>query len=252
MKKAVFFFLLSVGCSMAAMAQRVAVHVGAFEKPVANEYFKGLNTYTSTDQYGIHHYYLQASSANAEQVRKQAQDAGFSQAHIVDFDARERGCAEMCGRPMTIAAPRPVVAPVAPTIQSLKHLFFDFDKADLRGASKEELNKLYQIMTTNPTHTVELSAHTDAKGSNDYNTRLSVRRAEAAKRYLVGRGINASRIKVSTHGEETPIAQNEVNGQDTEQGRQFNRRVELWVFDAAGAKLNSLVEDINVPTQLKK
>jgi outer membrane protein OmpA-like peptidoglycan-associated protein len=133
----------------------------------------------------------------------------------------------------------------------LRSIFFDFDKSDLRPVSQSDLDNLVKVLQENPTYNAELKAFTDAKGSDAYNRALSMRRANNAKSYVVSKGIAKNRIKTSTFGESNPIAKNEVNGQDTEEGRQFNRRVEVAVFDSAGKQVG-LVEQIAVPESLKK
>ncbi|MEO1437781.1 MAG: OmpA family protein, partial [Bacteroidota bacterium] len=132
----------------------------------------------------------------------------------------------------------------------LESIFFDFDQSFLRPKSKSELDKLYDVLMENPTYTTELRAHTDAKGSNEYNVALSQRRADAAKSYLLNRGIPASRVSTKIYGETDPIAKNESNGSDSPQGRQFNRRVQLIVLNASGSEVR-IVRDINVPGGLR-
>ena len=137
----------------------------------------------------------------------------------------------------TPAAPvvaAPVVA--APTAK-LKWIFFDYDKSNLRSASTAELDKLVAILKEHTDYKAELSAHTDDHGTDAYNDALSQRRANAAKAYLESKGISADRIKATTFGKKDPVAKNEVNGKDSEAGRQFNRRVELNVDDAKGNRL---------------
>lgn len=109
----------------------------------------------------------------------------------------------------------------------LKNIFFDFDKATLRPESFNELDRLVQLLTENPTIKVEISAHTDSKGSDEYNLKLSQKRAESVVNYLIGKGIAASRLIAKGYGETQPIDTN-----DTEEGRQNNRRVEFKIVSA--------------------
>ncbi len=147
-----------------------------------------------------------------------------------------------------VTAPVPTVAPV-PVVTAkaeLKWLFFDYDKSNLRGASTTELDKLVSILKAHPDYTAEMAAFTDDHGTDAYNDALSQRRADAAKAYLVKKGITENRIKASTHGKKEPAAKNEVNGKDSEKGRQFNRRVELNVDDAQGNRvITSIQPDID-------
>ncbi|NOZ46556.1 MAG: OmpA family protein [Chlorobi bacterium] len=107
----------------------------------------------------------------------------------------------------------------------LKNIFFDFGKASLTDASKIELNKLYDIMNRSDI-VIELGGHTDNVGSDESNKKLSQDRVNSVKKYLVDKGIDFDRIAAVGYGEERPIASNE-----TDEGRQKNRRVELQITD---------------------
>ena len=154
----------------------------------------------------------------------------------------------------TIKAVAPIATPVpAAPVKScdLGWIFFDFDKSDLRAASKSELDKLVTIMKDNKDYVALLKANTDWKGSDAYNEVLSNRRAGNAKAYLVSKGIDAARIKTSINGEKDPVAKNEVGSQDNEAGRQFNRRVELYVEDKTGKKMCQSIPPA-IPADLKE
>lgn len=84
------------------------------------------------------------------------------------------------------------------------NIFYDFDKATLRPESKDALDKLVKLLMENPNVTIELSSHTDYKGSADYNKRLSQRRADAVVAYLVEHGIAADRLSPVGYGEDKP------------------------------------------------
>ena len=154
----------------------------------------------------------------------------------------------------TIKAVAPIATPApAPPVKScdLGWIFFDFDKSDLRAASQSELDKLVTIMKDNKDYVALLKANTDWKGSDAYNEALSNRRAGNAKAYLVSKGIDAARIKTSINGEKDPVAKNEVGSQDSEAGRQFNRRVELYVKDKSGKQMCQSIPPA-VPADLKE
>ena len=106
----------------------------------------------------------------------------------------------------------------------LNNVFFDFDKFDLRAESFVELDRVVNLLNENPKIEIEMSAHTDNKGSDEYNLKLSDNRAKSVKDYLVSKGIAASRINSQGYGETRPVASNE-----TDEGRQFNRRVEFKI-----------------------
>ena len=132
----------------------------------------------------------------------------------------------------------------------LAWIFFDFDKSDLRAASQTELDEMAKILKDNPDYVAVLKANTDGKGSDDYNIALSNRRAAASKAFIVNKGIDASRIKTSINGEKDPIAKNAVGNQDSEQGRQYNRRVELYIQDKTGKNICESIPPA-VPSDLK-
>lgn len=81
---------------------------------------------------------------------------------------------------------------------------YDFDKATLRPASEEALNKLYDFLALNGSLIVEINSHTDARGSDSYNKNLSQRRAKSCVEYLISKGINKDRLKAIGYGEEKP------------------------------------------------
>jgi outer membrane protein OmpA-like peptidoglycan-associated protein len=107
----------------------------------------------------------------------------------------------------------------------LNNIFFDVGKATLRSESFPELDRLIRYMTLNDAMEIELSGHTDNVGPDDANLQLSEERAKAVTEYLVGKGIKAPRIKAKGYGEHKPVA-----GNDTEEGRQLNRRVEFTIL----------------------
>ncbi|GAB6121286.1 PorE family type IX secretion system protein [Dysgonomonas termitidis] len=86
----------------------------------------------------------------------------------------------------------------------LENIFYDFDKATLRPESKEELDGLIDLLNLNPNVTIELSAHTDRKGSDEYNNRLSQRRAESVVNYLITNGIAKDRLTAAGKGKTQP------------------------------------------------
>ena len=100
-------------------------------------------------------------------------------------------------------------------------VLFDFDKADVRTDAAEALGRLATVIRSYPTGRVEIEGHTDSKGNDAYNQRLSQRRAESVKQWLVEReGIAADRFATRGAGESKPVADNA-----TDAGRQKNRRV---------------------------
>ena len=106
----------------------------------------------------------------------------------------------------------------------LNNIYFDFDSYDLKPESFTELDRLYKFLVDNPGIKVEISAHTDSKGSDEYNLELSQKRAESVVNYLIAKGTNSDRLVAKGYGETQPIATN-----DTEEGRALNRRVEMKI-----------------------
>ena len=106
----------------------------------------------------------------------------------------------------------------------LPNLLFDFDKWELHPRSYIELDKVIQIMKDNPKMVIQINGHTDFIGEDQYNMYLSRKRAKSVVAYLNENGISRSRTLYKGYGESQPVATNE-----TEEGRQLNRRVELLV-----------------------
>ncbi len=150
--------------------------------------------------------------------------------------------------PATTATVTPAPVQQATTVSKVGWIFFDFDKSDLRAESKATLEKAAAILKAHPDYNVELRAHTDWKGTDTYNIALSERRAATSKAYLAKElSISGDRIKTTRSGEKDPLAKNQVDGKDTEEGRQLNRRVEIYITDKAGKVIDAMV-DPTVPT----
>jgi outer membrane protein OmpA-like peptidoglycan-associated protein len=108
----------------------------------------------------------------------------------------------------------------------LKNIFFDYDKASLREESFAELERVKKVLEDNPGIKIEISGHTDNRGSMEYNLDLSENRAKSVVDYLIEQGIDADRLKYKGYAFKQPIADN-----DTDEGRQLNRRVEFKVLE---------------------
>lgn len=124
------------------------------------------------------------------------------------------------------AEPAPAVVPV-PTSQKVTFAadaFFDFDKAVLKADGKAKLDDLTAKLKDVDLEVIVAVGHTDSIGSDAYNQKLSIRRAEAVKGYLVGKGVDAKRVYTEGKGEKQPVATNK-----TAAGRAQNRRVEIEV-----------------------
>lgn len=107
----------------------------------------------------------------------------------------------------------------------LENIYYEFDESFITDAAAVELDKLVKILQDNPQISIELSSHTDARGDNEYNQKLSQRRAESAVQYLVDSGIAPTRITARGYGESQLIITNAM----TEEQHEINRRTEFKV-----------------------
>ena len=124
-------------------------------------------------------------------------------------------------------APKPAPAPQPPAATKVTYAadtFFDFDRAVLKADGKAKLDDLVQKVKSINLEVIIAVGHTDWIGSDAYNQKLSVRRAEAVKAYLISKGIDKNRIYTEGKGEKQPVADNKTN-----EGRAKNRRVEIEV-----------------------
>ncbi|HEX2567761.1 MAG TPA: OmpA family protein [Burkholderiales bacterium] len=122
-------------------------------------------------------------------------------------------------------APAAKPKPVAEKITFAADVLFDFDKATLKPEGKSKLDELAGKVKGINLEVVIAIGHTDSIGSDAYNQKLSVRRAESVKSYLVSKGIEPNRVYTEGKGEKQPVASNK-----TKEGRQKNRRVEIEVI----------------------
>ena len=116
-------------------------------------------------------------------------------------------------------------------VVTLGDVLFDTGSAQLRGRAGQNLDKLAGFMNQYPDHRLLIEGHTDNVGSAAYNKRLSEQRAESVREYLTQRGVASNRINVVGIGLQRPIASN-----DTEAGRQQNRRVEIVIEDPPASR----------------
>ena len=130
--------------------------------------------------------------------------------------------------PAAVAPPKPA-APVAPAPTAVKvtfetDTFFAFDKSVLQPAGKAKLEDLVSKLQGTDIEVIVATGHTDSTGTDDYNQKLSMRRANAVKAFLVSKGLPAERVFTEGKGEKQPVASNK-----TAEGRAKNRRVEVEV-----------------------
>ncbi len=149
------------------------------------------------------------------------------------------GCDGAIVAPKAAPAPAPAAAPAAPApraaapapapaaatkVTYAADAFFDFDKSVLKAEGKAKLDDLVGKVKGINLEVIIAVGHTDSVGADAYNQKLSVRRAEAVKAYLVSKGIEKNRVYTEGKGEKQPVADNK-----TKEGRAKNRRVEIEV-----------------------
>ena len=108
---------------------------------------------------------------------------------------------------------------------------FDTNRSDIKSTLRTVLEKAAVTLNENPVTQISVIGHTDSTGPDAVNNPLSVSRAQSTRDYLVARGVSSTRISVAGRGEHEPIASN-----DTESGRAANRRVEIYIAEAAPPK----------------
>jgi len=126
--------------------------------------------------------------------------------------------------PAAPAAPAPAPQVAASKVTFAADAFFDFDKSVLKPEGRAKLTDLVSKIRDVNLEVIIAVGHTDSIGSDAYNQRLSVRRAEAVKAFLVSKGIERNRVYTEGKGEKQPVADNK-----TKEGRAKNRRVEIEV-----------------------
>lgn len=118
----------------------------------------------------------------------------------------------------------------------LNNIFYDYNQSTLREESRTELDRVYKLMRDNPAIKIELSAHTDSRGSDAYNNKLSQERAQSCVDYLIKKGIDKSRIIAKGYGKQQPVIDdetiNKMNSEaEKEAAHQQNRRTEIKIIE---------------------
>jgi outer membrane protein OmpA-like peptidoglycan-associated protein len=151
----------------------------------------------------------------------------------------DSGRSNTCSVTVTVTLPPPPICPTPPPPAAKKvidrltiHVNFDFDKSDIRKADVAELKKAIDFVRKYHGSKVRLEGHTDGKGTEEYNQKLSERRAEAVRQYLIKEGaVESAMISAAGYGKLRPIAPNKMpDGEDNPEGRAENRRVEILII----------------------
>jgi outer membrane protein OmpA-like peptidoglycan-associated protein len=121
--------------------------------------------------------------------------------------------------------------PEVGTKEVMDNVYYEFSKAIVLEESFAALDRVVEYLIENPTLVVEIGGHTDSKGDDKFNQRLSEARAKSVVSYLVKKGIDKNRVRAKGYGETQPVAPNEnADGTDNPEGREKNRRTELKVL----------------------
>ncbi|MFT6815377.1 MAG: outer membrane protein OmpA-like peptidoglycan-associated protein [Sphingobacteriales bacterium] len=112
----------------------------------------------------------------------------------------------------------------------IPNVLYEFNSSVLRESTKIIMDSMVRLLTNNPQYVIQISSHTDTKGSDLYNLKLSQKRAKSVTDYMVKKGINKNLLEVVGYGESRPIAPNVLpNGDDNLEGRALNRRTEFSI-----------------------
>jgi len=219
--------------SFSSIAQQFRVQIAAYVEKVPFSYFSEaeiFGVFMLTDQNNIYRYYIgefndkeEAQRAMAEAIKK-----GFKHASIIDIEEQKN----LCGIPCPYISESSTYSDESTEPLSLTNIFFGFDQATLTAEAKRELDQVAKILKSNTKLKIQVSGHTDSKGSAEYNILLSKRRARNARSYLINKGIKSKRIIAQVFGESNPTEDNlTAKGDDSPRGRKFNRRVVLAIYD---------------------
>ena len=148
---------------------------------------------------------------------------------IADDEVETQVLPELCLQKIIDTIPPP---PKVDTIVVMNNIYFNFNEATILPESFTYIDaEIVTMMNRYPTMVIEISGHTDNIGKDDYNLKLSERRANAVKDYLASKGIAIARMETKGFGKTKPIAPNKLpSGKDNPEGRAKNRRIEFKVL----------------------
>lgn len=222
-------------------AQPYRVQLAAYVEKVPFSYFSEAHifgVYMLTDQNNIYRYYIGEfrEREEADLLVKEARKKGFRNAYVIDIEEQR----QLCGKPCPYISPSSTYADESTETLNLQNIFFGYAQATLTPESKKTLDKVVKILKENPQLKILVSGHTDCVGTVKSNIDLSKRRARNTRSYLVNKGIKHSRIKAEAFGEAKKFMEDkDENGNDDPQGRKFNRRVVLAIYDPNNGQIPS-------------
>ena len=132
----------------------------------------------------------------------------------------------------------------------IENIFYDFDKATLRSESKEALDEMIKVLNDNPNVTIELGAHTDRKGTDQYNERLAQRRAQSVVDYLIAGGIAADRLEAKGYGESVPKTINKKMAREFDFLKEGDVLTEEFILNLTPEQ-QEIADQINRRTEFK-
>ena len=132
----------------------------------------------------------------------------------------------------------------------IDNIFYDFDKATLRPESKKALDEMIKMLNDNPNVTIELGAHTDRKGTDQYNERLAQRRAQSVVDYLIAGGIEAARLEAKGYGESVPKTINKKMAKQFDFLKEVDVLTEEFIL-ALPPEQQEIADQINRRTEFK-
>ena len=132
----------------------------------------------------------------------------------------------------------------------IENIFYDFDKATLRPESKKALDEMIKMLNDNPNVTIELGAHTDRKGTDQYNERLASRRAQSVVDYLIAGGIKADRLEAKGYGESVPKIINKKMAKSFDFLKEGDVLTEAFI-EALPPEQQEIADQINRRTEFK-
>lgn len=177
----------------------------------------------------------QQQLANREaEIREQARELDAKDAELASTEAQLRAMERQAQLLADQLVEVTMVVNERGTVLVLSDIMFDFDSAALKPGSEHALNEVAAFLVLQETTQLKVEGHTDSRGTHDYNITLSEDRAEAVRNALVSRDVAPSRISIAGYGEDYPVASN-----DTDAGRQLNRRVEIVLNDKTGGPISS-------------